>query len=157
MTARKELWQYPFYRFQKEVIRSKDRRKTKGQLVELFKKGGSLVSPVIHTEVREGADDVDEGVTYQITNVEDVETDVQKLSGIRVSLISAKGQEGNVVLWKRPITGKTSKLGVFITVLGDNTDKWLRKWILFKVWQPRNRVIEVVSAPVPKAPKAAKP
>lgn len=112
------------------------------------------MSPEIKTEVREGADDVIEGVAYEITNIEDIMTEVQNLQGIRVSLLTAKAQEGNVVLWKRPVTGKGSKLGVFITQLGSNTDKWLNQWVIFRVWQPRNRVLEVVPAPVPKATKA---
>jgi len=112
--------------------------------------------PKINTVVREGADDVVEGVAYEIVNVEELTTDVQQLAGIRVQLLSAKAQEGNVVLWKRPITGTTSKLGVFMVALGDETDKWLHKWVLFKVWLPRNRVIEVVPEPEPSKPKSRK-
>jgi len=113
------------------------------------------MSPKVDTEVREGADDVLEGVPYEIINVEDITTDVQNLAGIRVSLLSAKAEEGNVVLWKRPVTGTGSKLGVFITELGNNTDNWLNKWVIFKVWQPRNRVLEVVNPPTRKSVKAA--
>ena len=156
MTARKELWEYEPYLFEKEVIRSKPRRRTKTQVVALFRKGGKQLSPVVDTEVRESADNVKENVPYQITNVEDIVTDVQQYSGLRVSLVSAKGEEGGVVLWKRKVTGKGSKLGVFIVALGNNTDRWLRKWVIFKTWENRNRVLEVVSAPVPKAPKVVK-
>lgn len=105
------------------------------------------MSPVIDTDVREGADDVTEGIPYEIINIEDIVTDVQGLAGIRVSLLSAKAEEGNVVLWKRKITGHGSKLGVFIDALGKNTDAWLHEWVVFSPWQPRNRGLEVVSAP----------
>jgi len=155
----KELWEGGRTDYTKGGVRLKRKRVTKGQLVrEYYEKGGNQM-PKIDTEVREGADTVDEGKVYEITNVEDIQTDVQQFSGIRVTLLSAKAEGGNVVLWKRPVTGKGSKLGVFITVLGANTDKWLHKWIKFVTWQPRNRVIEVVAAPAPstrkKAPKKA--
>ena len=78
--------------------------------------------PKIDTEVREGADDITEGVAYEIVNVEEITTDVQSLAGIRVTLLSVKAEEGNVMLWKRKVTGSGSKLGVFITELGHNTD-----------------------------------
>jgi len=114
------------------------------------------MSPVINTEVREGADDVVEGIAYEIVNVEEITTDVQTLKGIRVSLVDLKGKEGNVMLWQRAVTGAGSKLGVFLTVLGNNSDKWLHKWLIFKVWQERKREIEVIPAPAPEAPKAKK-
>ena len=114
------------------------------------------MSPKIGTEVREGADDVEVGVAYQITNVETVDTDVQHLSGIRVSLKDAKGGEGNVMLWQRKVTGTMSKLGAYIITLGDNTDTWLNKWVVHDPWQVRNNVLTVVTAPVPKAGKTKK-
>ena len=112
--------------------------------------------PKLNTEVREGADSVQEGVSYEIVNVEEITTDVQSFSGQRVTLLTEKAVEGSVMLWQRRITGKTSKLGVFITALGDDTDKWIHKWVKFITWQDRKREIEVVSAPVPKAKKAPK-
>jgi len=125
-------------------------------LVKIFKKGGKTMSPVIDTEVREGADDVQVGVFYEIVNVEELTTDVQFLSGIRVSLQDQKGGEGNVMLWKRKVTGTGSKLGAYITALGSNTDKWLHKWVVHEPWQTRSNVLTVVAAPVPKAAKVKK-
>ena len=113
------------------------------------------MSPEIGTEVREGADNVRENVAYEITLVEtDVVTDVKSYDGVRVELLSIKGHVGNVMLWKRPVTGKASKLGVFITVLGSNTDKWLHKWVIFRGWEKGNRNIELVPAPVEAVSKA---
>jgi len=111
------------------------------------------MSPEIGTEVREGADDVKLNVPYEITNVEDVSTDVAQYKGVRVEFLDTKGHTGTVMLWKRPVTGTGSKLGVFITQLGSNTDKWLHKWLVFKSWEQKARVIEVVLAPVEKATK----
>lgn len=99
--------------------------------------------PKIGTEVREGADNVEIGVVYHIDNVEEVKTEVSFYQGIRVSLIGAKKQEGNVMLWQRPITGSGSKLGAFMTLLGDNTDKWLGQNIIFKSWQQGARLVEL--------------
>lgn len=114
------------------------------------------MSPKLDTEVREGADDVTEGIAYEITDIEEIETEVQNLQGIRVSLLTQKAQEGNVMLWKRRVTGTGSKLGVFITELGHNTDGWLHKWVIFETWQLRNRKLVVVPAPKGKPIRAKK-
>ena len=153
---REELWQQGFNPAlpQKEVMPIRLRPKTKGQLVAKYKQGGKFMSPVIGTEVREGADDVTEKVPYEIINVEELTTDVQSLSGIRVSLLNQKGGEGNVMLWKRKVTGTSSKLGAYITALGSNTDMWLHKWVVHEPWQIRNNVLTVVAAPVEKPSKA---
>lgn len=110
--------------------------------------------PEIGTEVREGADDVKLNTPYEIINVEDVSTDVAQYKGIRVEFLTTRGQTGTVMLWKRPVTGTSSKLGVFITQLGSNTDKWLHKWLIFKSWEQKARIIELVPAPAEKATKA---
>ncbi len=114
--------------------------------------------PEIGTELREGADNVKLNVPYEITNVEDVTTDVSQYQGVRVELLNAKAEAGSLMLWKRPVTGLTSKLGVFITLLGSNTDKWLHKWVIFKGWDKGNRVVERVTAPEAKVkePKVKK-
>jgi len=154
VTYKKELWERRNLPIKKGVIKCARRRKTKTQLVEEFQQTGGKMSPKLNTQVREGADDIVEGIAYQITSVEEITTDVQSLTGVRVTVTSQKGEEGNTVLWKRPVTGTTSKLGVFITMLGDDTDKWLNKWIKFVTWQPRNRVLEIIPAPTPKASKS---
>ena len=112
------------------------------------------MSPEIGTEVREGADDVKLNIPYEIVNVENVTTDVAQYAGIRVEFLTAKAQTGTIMLWKRPITGTGSKLGVFITKLGSNTDKWLHKWIIFREWEAKKRLIEITTAPVEKVSKA---
>lgn len=153
---RKELWEQnlDLCSLLKEVMPGRRYRKTKGELVRKFKRKEKGMSPEIDTDVREGADDVTEDIAYEITNVEDITTDVQNLSGIRVSLLSVKAEEGNVVLWKRKVTGHGSKLGVFIDTLGKNTDGWLHQWVVFSPWQPRNRGLKVVPAPSGKELKA---
>ena len=155
---RKALWQQGLNLVlpQKGVMPIRLRQKTKGQLQVIYKEGGKSMSPVIDTAVREGADDVNEGIAYEIVNVEELTTDVQSLSGIRVSLLTQKAEEGNVMLWKRKVTGTTSKLGAYMIALGSDTDKWLHKWVIHEPWQIRNNVLTVVAAPVPKAARAKK-
>ena len=147
----KELWEGVKLPVSKGGDRYRRKRKTKAQLVAEFRRKEGLMSPELGTEVREGADDVQLDIAYEITNVEEITTDVQQFQGVRVVLLSAHADEGSVVLWKRKITGKGSKLGVFIEALGSNTDKWLHKWVIFRQWLPRQRVIEVVAAPSPIA------
>lgn len=131
------------------------RRMTKRLLVERFKKGGGRMSPEIGTEVREGADDVKLNIPYEIVNVEtNVTTDVAQYSGVRVEMVSPKGHIGNIMLWKRPVTGTGSKLGVFIILLGTNTDKWLHKWIIFTGWDKGNRKVEIIPKPTEASTKA---
>jgi len=129
-------------------------RFTKGQLIKYYYEGRLPMSPEIGTEVREGADDVKLNNPYEIVNVEDVTTDVGMYSGIRVEFLDMKGKTGTVMLWKRPVTGTGSKLGVFITKLGSNTDRWLHKWVVFREWEAKKRLIELVAAPTEKATKA---
>jgi len=110
--------------------------------------------PETGVKLQEGADDIALNVAYEINNVEDIKTEVGAYSGFRVGLLSMKGDEGSVMLWKRPITSPRSKLGSFVSLLGSNTDKWLKEWIIFRSWQQNGRVIELTKAPVEKSTEA---
>ena len=113
------------------------------------------MSPETGVKLQEGADDIKLNVPYMINDVEDVTTEVSSYSGYRVELLDIKGNLGSVMLWKRPVTSPKSKLGSFVSLLGSNTDRWLRKWIVFKAWEKNSRDIEKVEAPVEKTAKAA--
>jgi len=110
--------------------------------------------PETGVRLQEGADDVKLNVAYMINDVEEVTTEVGAYTGFRVELLDIKGNLGSVMLWKRPVTSPKSKLGAFVSLLGSNTDKWLRKWIIFRGWSQGNRNIERTEAPVEKATKA---
>lgn len=110
--------------------------------------------PETGVKLQEGADDVKLNVAYEVNNVEDVTTEVGAYSGIRVTLLDMEGNMGTVMLWKRPVTSPKSKLGAFVSLFGSNTDRWLRKWIIFRGWSLNNRVIEPTEAPVVKSTKA---
>lgn len=100
--------------------------------------------PKIGTKVQEAADDVAIGVEYEIANVSEVDTEISHYKGIRVELLSKKGDEGSVMLWQRPVTSPKSKLGAFIDLLGDDTDKWLHKSVKFTDWRIGARIIELI-------------
>jgi len=116
------------------------------------------MSPELGTKLQEGADDIKLNVPYMINDVEEVVTEVSSYDGHRVELLSAKGDIGSVMLWSRAITSPKSKLGSFVELLGSNTDKWLKKWIIFHGWQQNARLIALCEPPVEKAaePEATK-
>lgn len=113
------------------------------------------MSPELGTKLQEGADDIKLNVPYMINDVDEVTTEVGAYVGFRVELLDIKGNTGSVMLWKRPVTSPKSKLGSFVSLLGSNTDKWLRQWIIFHGWQQNMRLIELTSAPVSGVAKAA--
>lgn len=99
--------------------------------------------PKVGTKVQEGADDVRIGMPYTILTAEVVQTEKAAYNGIRVGLVDKNKDDGSVMLWHRAVTSPRSKLGAFITLLGDDTDKWLGQKIVFKDWQEGARVIEL--------------
>jgi len=108
------------------------------------------MSPELGIEVGEG-DTVELNVPYEIVNVEeDVTTEVRFLQGVRIEFMPSKGEVARVMCWRRPVVGKASKLGAFITLLGTNTDDWLHKWVIFRNWVQGGRTIELTGAPVEK-------
>ena len=106
----------------------------------------------------------------QILSAEQIKTAQRGFEGIRIRLQanncaihnltaedkekSKDGADHAEMLWTRAETGTTSKLGSFITALGDDTDVWVGKWIKVLRWAAKDREIEVVSEP--KAAKRAK-
>jgi hypothetical protein len=130
------------------------RKLTKRELIDLYyyRKEGRM--PETGVRLQEGADDIKLNVAYMINDVEDVKTEVGAYSGLRVELLDAKGNVGTVMLWKRPVTSPKSKLGSFVNLLGSNTDRWLRKWIIFRGWQQNNRAVERTEPPVERQTKA---
>lgn len=106
--------------------------------------------PKLNTEIGEGADNIELRVPYEITNVSEVVTEVGFYKGIRVELFTANRIGGSLMLWQRPVTSRGSKLGSFITLLGDDTDDWLGKWIVFTTWEKTKRNVALVDAPKKK-------
>lgn len=91
-----------------------------------------------------GEEAIKRGVPYQIVVVEPFTSEVQKFVGQRVVLEDKKGKQLAIALWEREVAGLKSKLGAFLTVLGDDTDTWAKKTIVFLKWAERDRQIELV-------------
>jgi len=133
------------------------RRMTKGRLIKIYERRKQNMSPELGVDVVEGGDDIELKTPYEIVNVEDVTTEVSFYKGVRVEMLSAKDEMGSVMLWKRGKVGVNSKLGVFISLFGSNTDKWLHKWVLFEKWEKNQRnVYEVPASPSSMVREAVK-
>lgn len=105
------------------------------------------MSPELGVEAKESGDVVRLNIPYEITNVEEVTTDVSFYQGIRVEMVTAEAEIGTIMLWKRQVVGTKSKLGAFITLLGSNTDKWLHRWVVFSHWEKNARVVLPTTEP----------
>jgi hypothetical protein len=108
--------------------------------------------PIIETELATEKP-FHEGLTGEIVSAEIVKTPVSGYSGIRVTIKEAGTDEKYAeMLWIRPRTGVKSKLGAFISVLGNNTDTWVGKLIKIVKWTAKEREIQLV-----KRTKSASP
>jgi hypothetical protein len=103
-------------------------------------------------------------LTCQILSAEQLKTPQRGFEGIRVrakafncaihalsadDLKNSKDQaDHSEMLWTRPEVGVTSKLGAFISELGDDTDVWIGKWIKVTKWAVKDREIETTTAPM---------
>jgi hypothetical protein len=84
------------------------------------------------------------GNVYTIKSAEQVKTQLRGLDGIRVVGELEDGTSHAEMLWLREVVGKNSKLGSFLEVLGDETEKWVGKRIHIVSWSPKNRLIKLV-------------
>lgn len=101
--------------------------------------------PKVNVEIAESLPEPVEGQTYTITEAEIFTSQVRSYKGIRVSMEAQDGTTVVTALWTRDIAGEKSKLGTFISVLGNDTDKWIAKKIKFVSWRAGNRKIELVT------------
>jgi len=90
------------------------------------------------------------GLIGKITSVEVIKTKMG-VDALRVALSDTNCEESGDgstqhvdVLWLREKVSRNSKLGAFVSVLGDDTDKWLGRVIVIDRWQERDRKIQVV-------------
>ena len=103
-------------------------------------------------------------LTCQILSAEQLKTPQRGFEGIRVRAKayncaihtlteedkekSKDGADHSEMLWTRPEVGVTSKLGAFMSELGDDTDAWIGKWIKVTKWAVKDREIETTTAPM---------
>jgi hypothetical protein len=98
----------------------------------------------------------EEGKVYEITRVEEVETLIQRLKGLRVVMKSIDPKDLNTyatMLWYREVAGTKSKLGAFIKAFKDflgseeaamDTNNWIGHKVRFISWSPRKREVRVI-------------
>jgi len=98
----------------------------------------------LKTEIAESQPEPKEGTIYTIGECELITTQVRSYKGLRVAMKAEDGTEVVTVLWMRDVAGEKSKLGSFISALGDDTDAWEGKKIRFVAWREGNRKIEVL-------------
>ena len=101
--------------------------------------------PKIKVEIAESLPEPIEGHIYKITETELFTSQVRSYKGLRVAMTDeAGGAQVVAALWMREIAGEKSKLGAFVSVLGDESDSWVGKKIKVVTWRPSNRKIEVL-------------
>jgi hypothetical protein len=101
--------------------------------------------PKINVEIAETLPEPMEGHIYTITETELFTSQVRGYKGLRVAMTDQEsGNQVVAALWMREIAGSKSKLGSFISVLGDESDSWVGKQIKFVTWRPNDRKIEVI-------------
>jgi len=81
---------------------------------------------------------------YRIISVSQFTSELRNFPGLRVELDGGVNDHIVVTPWLRETVGRKSKIGAFILALGNDTDQWIGKVIIFRRWESRNREIEVV-------------
>jgi len=104
--------------------------------------------PKIQTEFR-AEKPFYEGLVGEIKTAEVLKTAVSGYDGVRVTVEEAgTGEKYAEMLWIRGFVGLKSKLGAFISELGDNTDSWVGKTIRIVRWKEKDRQIQIVDKTV---------
>jgi len=92
-----------------------------------------------------GDEELKIGATYRIKKVEPFTSQLRGFEGLRVEIDEVGGSQSlSIPLWQRDLASRRSKIGAFVIALGDDTDKWIGKQIIFEAWARGNRVIKVV-------------
>lgn len=86
------------------------------------------------------------GIPYKIEKTEELKTAFGPTLKISLQNMIDVKDRGSILAAIRDEVGEKSKLGSFITLLGSETDDWLNRVIVFKVWEDKNRVI--IDAPL---------
>ena len=101
--------------------------------------------PKVKVEIVESQPDVIEGHIYILGEAELFTSQVRGYKGLRVPMTDvADNSEVVASLWMREVAGEKSKIGAFISVLGEDTDAWTHKKIQVVAWRQGNRKIGVV-------------
>ena len=105
----------------------------------------------LNTKIKKSLPRFHVGLIGKITSVELIKTKISGIDALRVALSDTNCEENMDgsnqhvdVLWIRENVSGNSKLGAFVSVLGDDTDKWLGRTIVIDRWQEKDRRIQVV-------------
>ena len=101
--------------------------------------------PKLKVEIAESLPEPLENHIYVIGEAELFTSQVHGWKGLRVPMSDvADKSEVISALWMREVAGEKSKLGAFVSVLGEETDSWAGKKIQIVAWRQGNRKIGVV-------------
>lgn len=101
--------------------------------------------PKLKVEIAESLPEPLENHIYVIGEPELFTSQVHGWKGLRVPMTDVSDASAVVAaLWMRDVAGENSKLGAFISVLGDDSDSWTGKKIQIVSWRLGNRKIGVV-------------
>lgn len=101
--------------------------------------------PKLNVEIAESLPEPLEGHIYEIGESELFTSQVRGYKGLRVPMKDVNtSTEVVAALWMREIAGSSSKLGAFISVLGEDTDAWTGKKVQILTWRQGDRKIVVV-------------
>src|SRR3990172_11502842 len=92
---------------------------------------------------------------YEIVSADEITTR-NNLTGVRVEMRAKNGFDKRnyaVTLWPSDQVSNTSKWGAFISVLGNDTDKWPHKWI--RIISMQARLCETVLEKAPSLKMSA--
>lgn len=99
----------------------------------------------VDVEIAESLPEPVEGHIYVIGEAELFTSQVRGYKGLRVPMTDVSdNSEVVAALWMREVAGEKSKLGAFISVLGEDTDAWRNRKIQVVAWRQGNRKIGVV-------------
>ena len=96
----------------------------------------------IGSEIAHGLPEPKEGCSYSIETVEQVVTEKREYPALRVSFKDiVTGDGAATMLWLSNTVSEDSKLGSFLTALGNDTDAWLGKEVTLVRWREKERIV----------------
>jgi len=99
----------------------------------------------IDSEVVKDLPEIEPGKSYRVTDADVTETIVRQYHAVVVFCERVPdGVEHNTMLWIQKVVGERTKLGTFLKVLGNDTDKWKGKVFEVVKWSEKDREIKLV-------------
>lgn len=113
--------------------------------------------PKINTKVAETQPDLSEDGEYEVVTVESMKTIQNNWPAIRIACKDAEGIEFVAMAWlpkdMSQGTADYSKLGAFMSKMGDDTDSWVGKKFRVDEWKAKHNEIAIIEDFTSKKPK----